>query len=199
MNRTVTLHEGEHLSLTLLALPSSCAFTADGVEGVEVVGGEYGLEVNLDGRGASLDIRGLYLCAGEDDVKVNITVRHNVPGCVSRQLLKGVADGRSKFAFNGLIYVREGAFGTSAMQENHSLLMSGEAVVQTRPQLEIYADDVECSHGATIGYLNAEEQFYMRSRGIPEAEARKLQIVSFLSPVMSGLDGQLREKILGLL
>ncbi|MBQ7194997.1 MAG: SufD family Fe-S cluster assembly protein, partial [Bacteroidales bacterium] len=83
---------------------------------------------------------------------------------------------------------------TKAYQENHSILLSRDAIVETSPQLEIYADDVECSHGATVGYLSELEQFYMRSRGIPLADARRLQILSFLSPVSGGLV-ELDEKI----
>ena len=90
--------------------------------------------------------------------------------------------------FDGLIHVAPDAQKTEAYQENHSILLSGEAQVQTSPQLEIYADDVVCSHGATIGSLSEDELFYMRSRGIPEAEARQMQIQSFLSPVLSRLE-----------
>ena len=89
--------------------------------------------------------------------------------------------------FEGLVYVAAGAEKTEALQENHSLLLSENAFVQSSPQLEIYADDVVCSHGATVGSLDENEQFYMRSRGISLEEARRLQILSFLSPVLEGL------------
>ena len=86
--------------------------------------------------------------------------------------------------FLGTIVVAPDAQQTEAYQENHNIVLTPEAKVHTQPQLEIYADDVKCSHGATVGQLSAEELFYMRSRGIPEAEARTLQMLSFLSPVI---------------
>ena len=85
---------------------------------------------------------------------------------------------------------------TEAYQENHNILLDDTARVETRPQLEIYADDVECSHGATTGYLNPDEQFYMRSRGIPEDEARRLQVISFLSSVLEDVPEEVRDGIL---
>lgn len=119
-------------------------------------------------------------------------MKHNSGGCTSRQLFKGIAGGTSEADFDGLIYVREGAQKTKACQENHTILLTDTARVETRPQLEIYADDVECSHGATTGFLNEDELFYMRSRGIPEAEARRMQMISFLSPVASRLPDELK-------
>ena len=85
------------------------------------------------------------------------------------------------------MYVAKGAQKTTARQQNRNILLSANARIHSEPQLEIYADDVECSHGATCGYLNEDERFYMQSRGIPEEEARRMQILSFLSPVMSRL------------
>lgn len=150
------------------------------------------LEVDLDGPGASLDLAGASLSSGSEQVDINVVVRHNVPGCRSEQLFKSVAGGSSRVAFDGLVYVARDAVRTVAHQQNHSLLLSESAVAESRPQLEIYADDVECSHGATTGYLNPEELFYMRSRGIPEEVARQMQIEAFLAPVMqrAGFDNQ---------
>lgn len=99
--------------------------------------------------------------------------------------------------FDGLIHVAHGAGQTKAFQENHSLLLDRESFSETHPQLEIYADDVECSHGATIGYLDENERYYMCSRGIPEEEARRLQILSFLSPVLDRLPEEQKNFILG--
>ena len=152
-----------------------------GVSGsVEVV---YGLA----GEGAERDLTGVYACCGEQKVDFRITVRHLCAGCVSHQLFKGLAEDEARVKFEGLVYVAAGAEKTEALQENHSLLLSENAFVQSSPQLEIYADDVVCSHGATVGSLDENEQFYMRSRGISLEEARRLQILSFLSPVMEGL------------
>lgn len=169
----IVLGAGESAKFTFIALPgrdSALAFSAD-----------------LVAPGASLDIAGLYVCEGDEKVGFNINVRHLCGGCHSSQLFKGVADGHSRVDFDGLIYVAPDAQKTEAYQSSHNLLLSRDARVESCPQLEIYADDVICSHGATIGSLDEEGQFYMRSRGIPEAEARRLQIVSFLSEVISRL------------
>ena len=143
------------------------------------------LTVDIDGPGAEVRLSGLYLCGGDERVSFDIEVRHNAGDSHSHQFFNGIAGGTSRAAFHGRILVQEGAQRIKAFQENHNILLSEEARVETTPQLEIYADDVECSHGATTGFLSAEEQFYMRSRGIPESEARVLQMISFLSPVLA--------------
>ena len=143
------------------------------------------LEVDLDGPGASLDLAGATLSSASEEVNIQVVVRHNVPGCRSEQLFRSVAGGSAKVSFDGLVYVERDAVRTVAHQQNHSLLLSETAQAESRPQLEIYADDVECSHGATTGYLNPEELFYMRSRGIPEDEARRMQVEAFLSPILA--------------
>lgn len=151
------------------------------------VSGSFEVVYELAGDGAELDLTGVYACCGEQKVDFHITVRHLCAGCVSHQLFKGLAEDEARVKFEGLVYVAAGAEKTEALQENHSLLLSENAFVQSSPQLEIYADDVVCSHGATVGSLDENEQFYMRSRGISLEEARRLQILSFLSPVLEGL------------
>ena len=151
------------------------------------VSGSFEVVYELAGEGAELDLTGVYACCGEQKVDFRITVRHLCAGCVSHQLFKGLAEDEARVKFEGLVYVAAGAEKTEALQENHSLLLSENAFVQSSPQLEIYADDVVCSHGATVGSLDESEQFYMRSRGISLEEARRLQILSFLSPVLEGL------------
>lgn len=151
------------------------------------VSGSFEVVYELAGEGAELDLTGVYACCGEQKVDFRITVRHLCAGCVSHQLFKGLVEDEARVKFEGLVYVAAGAEKTEALQENHSLLLSENAFVQSSPQLEIYADDVICSHGATVGSLDENEQFYMRSRGISLEEARRLQILSFLSPVLEGL------------
>lgn len=151
------------------------------------VSGSFEVVYELAEEGAELDLTGVYACCGEQKVDFRITVRHLCAGCVSHQLFKGLAEDEARVKFEGLVYVAAGAEKTEALQENHSLLLSENAFVQSSPQLEIYADDVVCSHGATVGSLDENEQFYMRSRGISLEEARRLQILSFLSPVLEGL------------
>ncbi len=146
--------------------------------------------VDITGPEAEVNLKGLYLCSGTDEVTFDVTVHHRVQGCVSHQLFNGLASGSAKCAFFGKIIVAPDAQRTEAYQENHNIVLSDQAKVNTKPQLEIYADDVRCSHGATVGKLNEDEQFYMRSRGIPEGEARVLQMISFVAPVLDGLEDE---------
>ena len=176
------LEAGESIHWTFVVLPGTSA--------------DLNLEIDLCGPGAEVDLAGLYLCRSDEDVKVNVLVKHASGGCVSHQLFKGIVGGTSKALFDGLIYVARDAQKTKAFQENHTILLSETAKVESRPQLEIYADDVECSHGATTGFLDADELFYMRSRGIPEAEARRLQMISFLAPVLDRLPEDLKNDII---
>ena len=175
------LEAGGRLGLTFIALPGTVARLA--------------LEVEIAGPGCDVDIAGAYVCGGEDDFRMNILVRHMSGGSSSRQLVKGLAGGGSRVEFDGLIYIAPDAQKTEAHQESHSILLSPEAKVEARPQLEIYADDVICSHGCTSGFLNAEEEFYMRSRGIPEEVAKQLQKLAFLAPVMQRLPEDLSREL----
>lgn len=140
--------------------------------------------VDLVGEGAEFSLKGLYLCGADEKVNIRTIVHHRAPRCRSSQLVNGIASGSSNVSFYGAVVVAPGADGTDAAQENHNIVLAPTALVQTRPQLEIYADDVKCSHGATVGQLDADALFYMRSRGIPEAEALHLLMLSFLSPVI---------------
>ena len=161
---------GEVLNLQFVVLPGES-------RDIEV-------SIDLDGPGAQAHIKGLYLCGADEKVSFRIVMHHRAPGCHSTQMIKGIAGGRAEVHFDGTIVVAPDAQQTEAYQENHNIVLTDQARVETRPQLEIYADDVKCSHGATVGQLNADELFYMRSRGIPEAEARTLQMLSFLSSVI---------------
>ncbi len=172
----ITLGRDARLNLVFLILPGTPA--------------DINLTVDLNGEGSEVLITGLYLCPSQEKVNINVDLHHNVPACTSRQLFKGIVGGSAEASFYGKITVAQDAFKTEAYQENHNLLLSETAIANTKPQLEIYADDVKCSHGATIGRLSEEEQFYMRSRGIPEAEAKVLQMVSFLSPVLDGIEDE---------
>lgn len=161
---------GEVLNLQFVVLPGES-------RDIEV-------SIDLDGPGAQAHIKGLYLCGADEKVSFRIVMHHRAPGCHSTQMIKGIAGGSAEVHFDGTIVVAPDAQQTEAYQENHNIVLTDQARVETRPQLEIYADDVKCSHGATVGQLNADELFYMRSRGIPEAEARTLQMLSFLSSVI---------------
>ncbi len=154
------------------------------------------VSVDLVGPGAEAHIKALYLCSGAEKVNFRILMHHRAPGCHSTQCINGIAGGEAQVNFSGTIIVAPDAQQTEAYQENHNIVLTESAKVDTRPQLEIYADDVKCSHGATVGQLNPDERFYMRSRGIPEAEARMLQMLSFLSPVIPAGREEEIEKVL---
>ncbi len=161
---------GESLDMTFIALPgTSCRL---------------GLDVDIVGEGASVNISGLYVCGSDERVDISVRLSHAAGGSRSRQLFKGVVGGTARADFSGLITVDPDAQKTEAYQAVHNLLLSAQAKAEARPQLEIYADDVKCSHGATAGRLDEEEQFYMRSRGISLHEAMLLQLLSFISPVL---------------
>lgn len=179
------LGAGSSLDLCLLMLPGSAR--------------EVEISVDFTGPDASAVLSGVYVRTGDDALSLKVTVRHRVGGCSSRQLFNGIVSGSAKTSFDGRIVVAPDAQKIQAFQENHNLLLSDSARAETRPQLEIYADDVECSHGATVGRLNEDEQFYMRSRGVPEVEARVLQMISFLSPVLSHVPEERREAVAALI
>lgn len=166
---TIVLGRDEELSVLLIALPG--------------VSADVSLKVDLNGEGARFALNGVGISTADEKIRVHVELRHNVPGCSSSQLFKNLVGGMALVDFYGRIIVAQDAQKTEAYQANHNLLLSETARVNTKPQLEIYADDVKCSHGATIGKLNEDEQFYMRSRGISLAEARFLQMISFVSPV----------------
>ena len=117
----------------------------------------------------------------------NVELTHSVPDCTSTQNFKFSLSGKSKGAFGGKIVVKEGAVRTNAAQTNRNLIASDDARMTTAPQLEIYCDDVKCSHGATTGQLDPLALFYMRSRGIPEAEARLMLTQAFMADVIEGV------------
>ena len=154
------------------------------------------LDVRLTGEGAEANVYGAYVCGGEEKVKIAVDMHHDMPHCNSRQLFKGIAGGVSKVDFYGKIIVAQDAQRTEAYQENHNILLTDGAKVDTKPQLEIYADDVKCSHGATIGRLNEEEQFYMRSRGISLEDAKVLQMISFVAPVLENIPDESQREAL---
>jgi Fe-S cluster assembly protein SufD len=135
----------------------------------------------LGGEGAECLINGLFIGGGEQHLDNYMMVEHASPRCASRQFYNGILDGRASGVFHGRIIVQKDAQKTDAKQTNRNLLLSDDASIDTKPQLEIYADDVKCTHGATIGQIEAEALFYLRSRGIDEADARKLLLLAFAS------------------
>jgi Fe-S cluster assembly protein SufD len=131
-------------------------------------------ELHLNGSGIEALLNGLYMPAGQEHVDTLIRIHHHAPQCHSNQFYKGVVDGRSHAVFAGKIIVDRPAQKTDAFQSNNNLLLSDDAEIDTKPELEIYADDVKCSHGATVGDLDPLALFYLRSRGLPEGTAKSL-------------------------
>jgi Fe-S cluster assembly protein SufD len=138
----------------------------------------------LRGEGAESLLHGLYVITGEQHVDNHTVIDHAKPHCSSRELYKGILDGSSSGVFNGKIIVRKDAQKTDSKQSNKNLLLSEEAVINTKPQLEIYADDVKCTHGATIGQIDQEAVFYLRSRGIGLEHARNMLTQAFANDVI---------------
>jgi Fe-S cluster assembly protein SufD len=143
------------------------------------------LYVRLAGENIESTVDGLYVVNGRQHVDNHTTIDHAAPHSSSHQLYKGILDDRARAVFNGKIFVREGALLTDARQLNKNLLLSGDAHADTKPQLEIFADDVKCAHGATVGQLEEEELFYLRTRGLKAEHARALLTYGFAEDVIS--------------
>ncbi|PLW94755.1 MAG: Fe-S cluster assembly protein SufD, partial [Marinilabiliales bacterium] len=144
--------------------------------------------VNLDGEGAEADIMGLYLVDKQQHVDNQVLVRHNSANCYSNELFKGILDDEATAAFNGHILVQPGAQKTNAYQNNKNILLTDNAKVTAKPFLEIYADDVKCSHGATVGQLDEDALFYLKQRGICDLNAKMLLMYAFAEEVIRNID-----------
>lgn len=146
------------------------------------------LNVDLQGEGAEADLNGIYLMDRKQQVDNQVFVNHAVPNCNSSELFKGVLDDESSAIFNGFVLVNKDAQKTNAFQRNNNILMTSTAKVDTMPFLEIYADDVKCSHGATIGQLDNDAMFYLMQRGICKRDARLLLMYAFAAEVADKID-----------
>lgn len=145
------------------------------------------ISVDLDGEGAELTLCGMVIGDGEQHTDNHTVVNHNVPNCVSKELFKYVLNDASKGAFSGRVFVAKDAQKTAAYQTNKNICVGKDAKMFTEPQLEIYADDVKCSHGASTGQMDETALFYLRSRGIPEAEAKMLLMFAFVNDVIENI------------
>lgn len=177
----ICVEEAQSISLSFVALPG--------------VSADIDVSIRLLGPGANADLRGVFVCSDAEKININLRMDHQSPRASSNQLFKAIVGGKSRLYFDGLIYVAKDAQKTDAFQQVHSLLLSKEAMVESRPQLEIYADDVQCTHGATSGALNSEQLFYMRSRGVAKEDAERFQKIAFLAPVVEHLSEELKEEI----
>jgi Fe-S cluster assembly protein SufD len=143
------------------------------------------IRANLAGEGLECILNGLYLTRGEQLADHHMIVEHAQPHCASHEYFNGILDDKSKGVFHGRIYVHPAAQKTDAKQTNKNLLLSDDATADTKPQLEIYADDVKCTHGATVGQLNDESIFYLRSRGLSKDTARRMLIHAFAGEIIA--------------
>ena len=141
----------------------------------------------LDGEGGECTLNGLYLADREQLIDNHTTIDHAKPHCDSHEVYKGMLGGTARAVFNGKIIVRQDAQKTDAKQTNRALLLTDGATINTKPQLEIFADDVKCTHGAAIGQLDDDAIFYLRARGLTYAEARDMLIHAFAGQVLDGV------------
>jgi Fe-S cluster assembly protein SufD len=152
--------------------------------------------IALKGEGADCTMNGVYLADGDRLMDTHTSLDHAMPHCTSHELYKGILAGRSKAVFNGRIIVRIDAQKTDAKQTNRALLLSDEATINSNPQLEIFADDVKCTHGAAVGQLDEEAMFYLQARGLTRIEARDMLLHAFAGEVLEGVKiPALREQI----
>ena len=172
-----------HLSTTYVEIAAGAVY--DGftlMHGARLARAE--IHARMHGPGAAAHLNGAQLLRGAQHGDITTVVTHDAPSCASRQTIKNVLAGRSRGVFQGRIEVARVAQKTDGYQMNQALLLSPDAEIDTKPELRIYADDVKCSHGATVGELDAGQLFYLRSRGVPEAAARAILVRAFLSEAL---------------
>jgi Fe-S cluster assembly protein SufD len=142
------------------------------------------LHIQVQGEHAETHLNGMYMLNGQQHVANYSTVDHQVANCESHELYKGIMDDKSVAVFNGKVFVRKDAQKTNAYQSNANVLISEDSSVNSKPELEIYADDVKCSHGSTTGQLDDDAIFYLRARGLSEKSAKQLMLTAFMSDVL---------------
>jgi Fe-S cluster assembly protein SufD len=144
-------------------------------------------------------LNGLFISSGTQQIDNHTLIDHQMPHCESNELYKGIAKDKSSGTFNGKIFVRKDAQKTNAYQSSKNILMSDDATINTKPQLEIYADDVKCSHGTSTGKIDTEALFYLKARGIDEESARKLLLQAFAQELIDKIEiPSLQERVLHL-
>jgi Fe-S cluster assembly protein SufD len=176
--------EAFHYGVTEVSLHRGSSYNATSVN----IGGalaRHDIDLKFIAEGGEAWVDGLYMLSGSQHSDTHSIIDHTVPNCISHQSYKGVLNDHSRGVFNGKVFVRENAHGTDAQQSNKNLLLSNDARVDTKPQLEIFNDDVKCAHGATVGQLEEEELFYLLTRGLPETLARNLLTYGFAEEIIN--------------
>lgn len=178
-----------HISTEQVAQDKDSTFT---INTITLNGGlvRNNLNIEVNGENCTTNLNGTYLLKGKQHVDNHTVVDHKVPNCNSNELYKGVIDDQSTAVFNGKVFVRPDAQKINAFQSNGNVLMSNDASVNSKPELEIYADDVKCSHGSTTGQLDEEAVFYLRARGLSEKSARKLMVSAFIGDVLDHVENE---------
>jgi len=175
--------EAFHIATTAVDLGRNSRYDATTITfGAQL--SRHDFHVTMDHEGAECWVDGLYLVTGSQHTDTHSVIDHRKPHCTSHQLYKGILDGKSRAVFNGKVFVRHDAQKTDAMQTNKNLLLSNEARVDTKPQLEILADDVKCAHGAAVGQIEEDELFYLETRGLHPDLARNLLTYGFAEEVI---------------
>lgn len=179
--------EAFHIGTTEVTLKRGSVYNSTNINlGARLSRHDIHLKFTEEGGEAFVD--GLYMLGGEQHHDTHSEIDHALPNCVSHQTYKGVLNDKSRGVFNGKVFVRENASGTDAQQSNKNLLLSNDARVDTKPQLEIFNDDVKCSHGATVGQLEDEELFYLLSRGLNESLAKNLLTYGFAEEIVNKIE-----------
>ncbi len=176
--------EAFHYGVTEVSLGRGSSYNSTNIN----IGGaisRHDIDLKFTAEGGEAWVDGLYMLSGEQHADTHSVIDHLVPNCTSHQNYKGVLNDHSRGVFNGKVFVRENAHGTDAQQSNKNLLLSNDARVDTKPQLEIFNDDVKCAHGATVGQLEEEELFYLLTRGLPEPLARNLLTYGFAEEIIN--------------
>lgn len=172
-----------HISRTEILQERSSNFVSHSISlGAEITRNDVNTKFNNEG--AESTINGLYLLSGNQLYDTHTIIDHAVPQCTSHEHYKGILTDKSRGVFNGKVIVRPDAQKTNAFQENNNIILSNEAIINTKPQLEIFADDVKCSHGATIGQLDDDALFYLKSRGIGEEQSKIMLLHAFASDIV---------------
>ncbi len=180
-------HEAFHYGVTEVSVGRGSVYNSTHIN----LGGglsRHDIDVKFRAEGGEAWVDGLYMLNGSQHHDTHSIIDHTVPNCISHQTYKGVLNDASRAVFNGKVFVRENASGTDAQQSNKNLLLSNDARVDTKPQLEIFNDDVKCSHGATVGQLEEEELFYLLARGLPETLARNLLTYGFAEEIINKIN-----------
>ena len=183
------VEQAYHISNTYATQAANSRFTANTIalNGAMV---RNNLNIKLEAEGCESYMNGLYVLKGKTHVDNHTVVDHAMPNSYSNELYKGIMDDRSKGVFNGKIFVRQDAQKTNAFQSNKNVLLSDNATVNTKPQLEIWADDVKCSHGCTTGQLDEDALFYLQARGIQKDKARAILLHAFASDVLENISNE---------